>query len=55
MQVGWQQITWNGTKSWYYFDDRTGEMLTGWRELYAYGKKDRYHFNDNGQCDSSNC
>lgn len=45
--TGWQELEWNGKKSWYYFDG-SGNMTTGWQELEWDGKKSWYYFNGDG-------
>ena len=46
MQKGWQEITYDGVKKWYYFKESNpeGAMLTGWQELTYNGVKKWYYF-----------
>ena len=40
---GWQLAKWSGGKSWFFFNYKTGEMLTGWQELpWGSGKSDYF-------------
>ena len=45
--MGWQQLDWNGTVNWYYFNS-SGVMQTGWQQLSWGGTINWYYFNSSG-------
>jgi glucan-binding YG repeat protein len=56
MVVGWQELTWEGAKHWYYFEPTPGKTqgsMYANRNATIDGKS--YHFNASGVCDSQGC
>ena len=52
MLLGWQQLSWNGVTSWYYFDPNDGSMVSdACRNIDG----TNYCFNGSGVCTSNGC
>ena len=48
MLTGWQKLKWSKGESWFYFDPKTGAMVTGLQYLAWKGRSDWYLFDTSG-------